>query len=198
MQQCNTPFCSCTLNECVSMEKVSAPVKVHWVGVNEAFPALTTEQCGNTLPPHVHVVKTGLLTSMHEISAFKCEDRPSGSNQCCVACFAATECLELKKSPESFGEVRLCADGFVAADLSLCFRTERGPRSLFALHSCVFGTFVCQMKRLRNASGNATSKLNASIGLSPSQIYTFLFDTLAERETEKVDRDRDPCLTAFL
>lgn len=37
-----------------------------------------------------------------------------------------------------------------------------------------FRTSVCQMKRLRNASGNATSKPYASVGLSPTHIYTFL------------------------
>lgn len=33
---------------------------------------------------------------------------------------------------------------------------------------------VHQMKRVRNASENATSRPNASVGLSPSQSYTFL------------------------
>ena len=37
-----------------------------------------------------------------------------------------------------------------------------------------FRTSVCQMKRLRNASGNATSKPYASVGLSSTHIYTFL------------------------
>ena len=36
----------------------------------------------------LHVIKTGLLTSMHEMSAYKCKNRPSGSNQSCVACLA--------------------------------------------------------------------------------------------------------------
>lgn len=38
--------------------------------------------------------------------------------------------------------------------------------------------FHTQMKRLRNASGNATSKPNASIGLSPIQAYTFVVSSL--------------------
>lgn len=40
--------------------------------------------------------------------------------------------------------------------------------------SACFRTCVGEMKRLRNASGNATSKPYASVGLSPTQIYTFL------------------------
>lgn len=37
-----------------------------------------------------------------------------------------------------------------------------------------FRMSVCQMKRPRNASGNATSKHYASVGLSPCQMCTFL------------------------
>ena len=36
----------------------------------------------------LHVIKTGLLTSMHEMSAHKCKNRPSGSNHSCVVCLA--------------------------------------------------------------------------------------------------------------
>lgn len=32
----------------------------------------------------LHIIKTGLWTSMHEMSACKWEGRPSGSNQCCL------------------------------------------------------------------------------------------------------------------
>lgn len=47
------------------------------------------------------------------------------------------------------------------------------------------------MKRLRNASGNATSKPNASLGLSPIQAYTFVVSSLlvsivSSRQTRKV------------
>ncbi|KAG7455680.1 hypothetical protein JOB18_033024 [Solea senegalensis] len=38
----------------------------------------------------------------------------------------------------------------------------------------VCSEFVCQMKRPRNASGNAASEPDASVGLSPSQSQTFL------------------------
>lgn len=55
-----------------------------------SFPCLTTEQYGSTLLPEVHLIKTSLLTSMHEMSAHKCEYRPSGSNQRCAACLVST------------------------------------------------------------------------------------------------------------
>ncbi|CAK6971219.1 hypothetical protein JOB18_033024 [Scomber scombrus] len=53
-------------------------------------------------------------------------------------------------------------------------RRQWGRVTIYEPERVFVGIFVCEMKRPRNASGNASSKLNASVGLSPSQIYTFL------------------------
>lgn len=52
------------------------------------------------------------------------------------------------------------------------------PSRCFTFHERKSFFFHTQMKRLRHASGNATSKPNASLGLSPIQAYTFVVSSL--------------------
>lgn len=53
--------------------------------------ALSSLSCGL-----LYVIKTGHLTSMHEMSVYKCKNRPSGSNQSCVACLAKHHLLRTR------------------------------------------------------------------------------------------------------